>query len=150
MIALLQRVSEASVCIDGTAVAVIEQGLLAFVAFERADGPAEVVRMLERIIGYRLFIDDCGRMNRSLLDLTAGLLLVPQFTLAADTRKGTRPSFTPAASPERAAELFQQLQAQAVALPLPIAFGCFGADMQVALINEGPVTVTLHVSPGQR
>ncbi len=146
MIALLQRVSEASVSVAGTQVAEIGKGLLVFVAFEHGDGPAQVGRMLQRIVGYRVFADEQGRMNHSLGDIAAGLLLVPQFTLAADTRKGMRPSFTPAAMPEVGQRLFARLCEQAAELPLPTAYGVFGADMQVALINDGPVTLTLSVA----
>ncbi len=147
MIALLQRVSEASVTVDGETLARIGAGLLVFLAMERGDGPAQCRRMVERILGYRIFADEAGRMNRSLLDSGGELLLVPQFTLAADTRKGSRPSFTPAAEPQAGARLFECCTSLAEERLGEVQAGCFGADMQVALINDGPVTFTLRVPP---
>ncbi len=147
MIALLQRVSEASVTVSGEVQARIGSGLLVFLAVERGDGPAQCRRMVERILGYRIFADERGRMNRSLLDNGGGLLLVPQFTLAADTRKGSRPSFTPAAEPASGARLFAQCASLAGERLGEVQTGCFGADMQVALINDGPVTFSLRVPP---
>ena len=144
MISLIQRVSEARVVVDGETVGVIGPGLLALVAVERNDGAAQAQRMLERIEGYRIFSDDQGRMNRSLIDVGGELLLVSQFTLAADTQKGMRPSFTPAASPEDGQRWFNYLTEIASARHPRLATGRFGAHMQVHLINDGPVTFWLH------
>jgi len=144
MIALIQRVSEASVRIGGDVAGSIGPGILALVAVEAGDTPVAVDRTLERLLGYRVFPDDQGRMNLSLRDTGGGLLLVPQFTLAADTRKGMRPSFSGAAPPERGAECFDLLVARARAAHPAVAAGRFGADMQVALINDGPVTFWLQ------
>ncbi len=144
MIGLIQRVTEAEVAVAGERIARIGRGLLVLVGVQRDDGPAEAARLAERILGYRVFPDDDGRMNRSLVDIGGGLLLVPQFTLAADTRKGTRASFTRAAPPEHGAEGFDRL-VQACRLRLPDACtGRFGADMQVMLVNDGPVTFWLE------
>lgn len=149
MIALLQRVSHAEVNIGGAAVGTIGRGVLALVAVERGDGEAQADRLLERILGYRLFADAEQRMNLSLRDLDdGGLLLVPQFTLAADTRKGSRASFTPAADPATGARLFQYLVDKAQQAFHTVACGRFGADMQVSLTNDGPVTFWLQVPPG--
>ena len=144
MIALIQRVTEASVRVDRDQVGAIARGLLALVAVEAADTPATADRMLERLLGYRVFPDAEGRMNLSLRDIGGGLLLVPQFTLAADTRKGMRPSFSGAASPEHGRHLFDQLLEKARASHATVASGRFGADMQVALVNDGPVTFWLQ------
>jgi len=146
MIGLLQRVSEASVHVDGRQVGRIAQGLLVFVGVERKDTEAIAARLLARILAYRVFADDGGRMNLSVRDVAGGLLLVPQFTLAADTRKGARPSFSRAASAERGQALFAEILAQAQRCYEPVAAGVFGADMQVSLINDGPVTFWLQVS----
>jgi D-tyrosyl-tRNA(Tyr) deacylase len=148
MISLLQRVSQASVRVDGTVVGQIGQGLLVLLAVEPGDGQAEAERMLERLVGYRVFPDRAGRMNLSLQDTEGELLLVPQFTLAADTRKGMRPSFTTAASPEQGRELFDYaVQAARRLLGERLATGRFGSEMQVDLRNEGPVTFLLRVPP---
>ncbi|QID17882.1 D-tyrosyl-tRNA(Tyr) deacylase [Nitrogeniibacter mangrovi] len=144
MIALIQRVSHASVVVAGETVGRIDAGLLALIGVQPDDDPARCERMLERLLGYRVFADDAGRMNRSLVDTGGGLLLVPQFTLAADTRKGTRPGFSTAAPPERAAELFDDLCARARARHPFVASGRFGADMAVSLTNQGPVTFWLE------
>ncbi len=144
MIALIQRVSEASVRIGGDVAGSIGPGILALVAVEAGDTPVAVDRTLERLLGYRVFPDAQGRMNLSLRDTGGGLLLVPQFTLAADTRKGMRPSFSGAAPPERGAECFDLLVSRARAAHPAVAAGRFGADMQVALINDGPVTFWLQ------
>ena len=146
MIALLQRVSEAAVSVAGEELARIGPGLLVFLAVERGDGPAQCRRMVERLLGYRVFADAAGRMNLSLLDSGGELLLVPQFTLAADTRKGSRPSFTPAAAPAEGARLFRMC-VELAGQRLAVASGRFGADMQVALVNDGPVTFSLRVAP---
>lgn len=147
MIALIQRVREAAVDVAGTRVGDIGRGLLVFVGVVREDGEREADRLLERILGYRVFADDNGRMNLSLTDIDGGLLLVPQFTLAADTRKGTRASFTPAAAPGAGERLFDYLLARARSLHGDVASGRFGADMQVRLTNDGPVTFWLEARP---
>lgn len=147
MIALLQRVCEASVTVDGELVGRIGPGLLALAAVERGDDERRADRLAERLLGYRVFDDETGRMNRSLLDTGGGLLLVSQFTLAADTRKGARPSFTPAADPATGEALFQSLVAAARLRHPDVQTGRFGARMQVALVNDGPVTFWLRVHP---
>lgn len=144
MIALLQRVSEASVSVDGELIGSIGRGLLVLVAVHRDDSEADIVRLAERILGYRVFPDDADRMNRSLLDEGLGLLLVPQFTLAADTEKGMRASFTRAASPDKGAAFFEQLVAICRQRVAELATGRFGANMQVRLTNDGPVTFWLE------
>lgn len=144
MIGLLQRVSEASVSVDGERIAAIDRGLLVLAAVHRDDAPRDVVRLAERIAGYRVFPDDEGRMNRSLADLGLGLLLVPQFTLAADTRKGTRASFTKAAEPEKGADFFERLVVECKERVGHVERGRFGANMQVCLVNDGPVTFWLE------
>lgn len=144
MIGLIQRVTEAEVSVAGERIARIGRGLLVLVGVQRDDGPAEAARLAERILGYRVFPDDDGRMNRSLVDIGGGLLLVPQFTLAADTRKGTRASFTRAAPPDIGAEGFDRL-VEACRAHVPDTWtGRFGADMQVKLVNDGPVTFWLE------
>lgn len=145
MIGLLQRVRRASVTVDDTTVAAIGSGLLVLVGFTRADDEAHLSRFLERILNYRVFADDAGRMNRSLRDCGGGLLLVPQFTLAADTDSGNRPSFTPAAPPDVGARLFEALVGLAGSHWPGTESGVFGAHMQVALVNDGPVTFRLEV-----
>ncbi len=147
MIGLLQRVTRASVSVDGQSVAGIAAGLLVFIGVEAGDEEKHAARLLERLVTYRVFPDEAGRMNRSLMDTGGDLLLVPQFTLAADTQKGTRASFSSAAAPEIGRSLFDYLVGQARALPLTVATGVFGADMQVALVNDGPVTFLLRVAP---
>jgi len=147
VIGLLQRVSEASVSVGGARIAAIGTGLLVLVAVERGDGEAEADRLLERLLGYRVFPDGEARMNLDLRTIRGGLLLVPQFTLAADTRKGMRASFTPAAAPAEGARLFDYLVARARAAHAPVECGRFGADMQVSLTNDGPVTFWLRVDP---
>ncbi len=149
MIGLLQRVTQASVTIDGQCVAAIGPGLCVLVGVERDDDESMAERLLERLLGYRVFADDQGRMNRSLRDIQGALLLVPQFTLAADTRKGTRPSFTPAAAPDIGVRLFTHLCERASACHAQVASGRFGAAMRVALVNDGPVTFSLHARRGQ-
>jgi D-tyrosyl-tRNA(Tyr) deacylase len=143
MIALIQRVTEARVVVGGEVVGAIGRGLLAFVAVEPGDTEARAERLLERVLGYRVFPDTQGRMNLGLSDVGGGLLLVPQFTLAADTRKGMRPSFSSAAAPQDGRPLFDHLVDQARAAHPEVATGRFGADMQVALVNDGPVTFWL-------
>lgn len=146
MIGLLQRVSEARVTVRNEVVGVIGRGLLVFIGIEKHDSEAQASRLLERLLGYRVFADSEGRMNLSLRDIKGGLLLVPQFTLAADTQKGTRPSFTPAADPETGAHLFNYLLQCAWERHEDVQSGRFGADMQVALVNDGPVTFWLEVT----
>ncbi len=147
MIALLQRVSNASVTVAGQTIAQIESGLLAFIGIEHADTQAETDRLLRKILGYRVFEDADGKMNNALTDIKGDLLLVPQFTLVADTQKGMRPSFSSAASPEMASALFETFCQRAVNQYPQVAIGQFGADMQVSLVNDGPVTFWLHVKP---
>jgi D-aminoacyl-tRNA deacylase len=147
MIALIQRVTQASVTVDVETVGRIGPGLLALAAVERGDGVRQAERLAERLLGYRVFEDDSGRMNLSLADTGGGLLLVSQFTLAADTRKGARPSFTPAAEPEQGRVLFEALLAAARRRHGTVETGRFGARMQVALVNDGPVTFWLRVMP---
>ena len=145
MISLIQRVSEASVTVGGERIAEIGMGLLALVAVERGDGAREVERMAERLLRFRVFPDASGRMNLDLPAANGALLLVPQFTLAADTDSGHRPSFSGSAPPDEARSLFEQLVQTIQSLNQPVVTGRFGAEMQVALVNEGPVTFSLHV-----
>ncbi|MGH8177154.1 MAG: D-aminoacyl-tRNA deacylase [Steroidobacter sp.] len=147
MIALLQRVSNAEVRVMDRTVGAIQAGLLVLVGVERGDSEAEAERLLERLLTYRVFPDADGRMNRSLQDVDGGLLLVSQFTLAADTRKGTRPGFSPAASPDEGRRLFDFLVGRAREAHRVVQTGEFGADMQVMLTNDGPVTFWLQVEP---
>ncbi len=147
MIGLLQRVREASVRIAGETVGAIGAGLLVLVGVQRGDSEAQADRLLERLLGYRVFPDRQGRMNLSLADTDGALLLVPQFTLAADTHKGMRPSFTPAASPDQGERLFRYLLDSARQRHPHVSGGRFGADMQVHLVNDGPVTFWLEVEP---
>jgi len=148
VIGLLQRVSSAQVSVAGELIGTIDRGLVVLLGMERADSVRQADRLLERILGYRIFADTDGKMNLSMHDIDGGLLLVPQFTLAADTRKGMRPSFTPAAAPEEGARLFDYFVSQARAAHPRVAAGQFGADMQVSLTNDGPVTFLLRVAPG--
>jgi D-tyrosyl-tRNA(Tyr) deacylase len=143
VIALIQRVAEARVVVAGGVVGAIGRGLLAFVAVEQGDTEARADRLLDRVLGYRVFPDREGRMNLSLSDIGGGLLLVSQFTLAADTRKGMRPSFSSAAPPDEGRRLFDHLVERARSVHAPVATGRFAADMQVALVNDGPVTFWL-------
>jgi D-tyrosyl-tRNA(Tyr) deacylase len=144
LIALIQRVASASVTVAGERIAAIARGLVAYIAIETDDSEREAARLVQRVLGYRVFADADGRMNRSLTDLAGGLLLVPQFTLAADTARGMRPSFTPAAPPALGAALFERVVQLARAAHGDVAVGRFGADMQVALVNDGPVTFWLR------
>lgn len=148
MIALLQRVTQAEVKVAGASVGRIGPGLLVLLAVEPHDTEAQAERLVDRLVRYRVFEDDAGRMNRSLLDTGGGLLLVPQFTLAANTRKGLRPSFTGAADPESGRALFEHAVRRARHLlgAERVASGEFGAHMQVSLTNDGPVTFWLQVS----
>ena len=147
MIVLLQRVTRADVKIDGDIVAEIGLGLLVLVAVQRGDRDAEAARLAERLLSYRVFPDDAGRMNLSVRDAGGSLLLVPQFTLAADTSGGLRPGFSRAAPPETGARLFERFCEHIRASGMPVGCGRFGADMQVTLTNDGPVTFWLEIEP---
>ncbi|MFM7668992.1 MAG: D-aminoacyl-tRNA deacylase [Betaproteobacteria bacterium] len=147
MIGLLQRVSEASVRVDDAIIGRIDQGLLVLLCAERGDTRKEADALLNKLLALRVFSDAEGKMNLNLGQVNGGLLLVPQFTLAADTRSGTRPSFTPAAPPALANELFDYTVQCARQLHPHVETGRFGADMKVALVNDGPVTFWLHVAP---
>lgn len=149
MIGLIQRVTEASVTVEGKIVGQIGPGLLVLVGVQQTDGANEAERLAERLVRYRVFADAAGRMNLSVRDAGGSLLLVPQFTLAADTASGLRPSFTRAAAPETAKALFERLVAAVAAQGVPHACGQFGAHMQVALVNDGPVTFWLEVGGAQ-
>jgi len=144
MIGLIQRVTSAEVRVAGDVVGAIARGLLALIAVRPEDTEASAERLLERLLSYRVFADAAGRMSLSTRDIGGGLLLVPQFTLAADTRKGTRAGFSTAAEPELARRLFGYLLDRARASYAPVSAGVFGADMQVSLINDGPVTFWLE------
>ncbi|HET6654955.1 MAG TPA: D-aminoacyl-tRNA deacylase [Gammaproteobacteria bacterium] len=147
MIGLLQRVSEAAVTVAGEEIAAIGRGILVLVGVERGDTDAAADRLAERLLGYRVFADADGKMNRDVADIDGGVLLVSQFTLAADTAKGRRASFTTAAPPAEAERLFDRLVTQVRRRHRKTATGRFGADMQVRLVNDGPVTFRLRVEP---
>jgi D-tyrosyl-tRNA(Tyr) deacylase len=147
MIGVLQRVSQAQVVIKNRMVGSIGTGLMVLVCAERGDTEAEADRLLERLLNYRVFSDAEGRMNLSLREVRGALLLVPQFTLAADTHKGNRPSFTPAAPQQDGRRLFDHMLARARQIHAPVESGEFGADMKVSLTNDGPVTLWLQVDP---
>jgi D-tyrosyl-tRNA(Tyr) deacylase len=142
--ALIQRVKHASVTVDGSTIGAIDHGLLALVGVEKGDSEAEADKLLHKLLHYRVFSDDAGKMNHNLQQAEGGLLLVSQFTLAADTHKGLRPSFSSAAPPEEGQRLFHYLVDRARAAWPQVATGQFGADMQVALTNDGPVTFLLE------
>lgn len=144
MLALLQRVKEAKVEVAGELVGAIGPGLLVFLGVERDDGEAEAERLLRKVLAYRVFADAEGKMNLSVQEAGGGLLLVSQFTLAADTAKGLRPSFSSAKPPAEAERLYDWFLQQARQLHAPLACGRFGADMQVSLVNDGPVTFLLR------
>lgn len=144
MKALLQRVSSASVSVAGECVGEIGEGLLVLLGLDRGDDRAGAVRMLERILAYRVFADSAGRMNRSVTDINGGVLLVSQFTLSADTGRGLRPGFSGAMAPEEARPLYDFMLAELQRRHTPVAAGLFGADMQVSLTNDGPVTFLLE------
>lgn len=144
MIALIQRVLSASVVVDGETIGAIDSGLLALIGVRPEDGARDVERLTERLLGYRVFADEAGKMNRSLADTGGGLLLVPQFTLAADTRRGTRASFTAAAAPDQARDLFDALVVKARRHHGRVETGRFGAEMNICLTNHGPVTFWLE------
>jgi len=145
MIGLLQRVSHAQVDVSGETIGRTGAGLLVLLGVEPLDDEQKAERLIERLVGYRVFSDEQGRMNLSLLDIAGGLLLVPQFTLAADTQKGRRPSFAHAAPPALAEEMFNRAVSIAQGYEISVETGRFGADMQVSLCNDGPVTFWLQV-----
>lgn len=147
MISVLQRVSEARVVVEGAVIGEIGAGLLVLVCAERGDSEAQADKLLAKILKLRIFSDEAGKMNRSVQDVGGGLLLVSQFTLAADTTGGNRPSFTQAAAPDEGRRLYDYLVAQARAAHPEVATGRFAADMQVHLVNDGPVTIPLRVAP---
>ena len=148
MIGLLQRVREARVEVAGEIVGRIGPGLLALVCAEQGDSEAQADKLLAKMLKLRIFSDEAGKMNRSVQDIGGGLLLVSQFTLAADTRGGNRPSFTQAAPPAQGERLYDYFVAQARAVHPMVATGRFAADMQVHLVNDGPVTIPLRMAPG--
>ena len=145
MIGLIQRVEKAHVEVSGEIIGSIQRGLMALIGVERGDTEAEAARLIERLLYYRVFPDSEGRMNLSVSDIDGGVLLVPQFTLAADTDKGTRPSFTPAAPPEDGRRLFDFVVEESRRVYARIGTGRFGAEMKVTLVNDGPVTFWLQV-----
>ncbi|MDH5434344.1 MAG: D-aminoacyl-tRNA deacylase [Gammaproteobacteria bacterium] len=144
MIALIQRVSEARVVVNSQTIGSIQQGILALIGVEKADQLSNADRLLQRLLGYRIFSDDEDKMNLSVTDINGGLLLVPQFTIAADTKKGMRPSFSSAAPPQTGEEFFNYFVTQARKLHPVVETGEFGADMKVSLCNDGPVTFWLE------
>ena len=145
MIALIQRVTGAKVVVGGEITGEIGEGILALIGVEKGDGESQARRLCERVLGYRIFADTEGKMNRSLAEIAGGLLLVPQFTLAADTHKGARPSFSSAAPPQEGQRLFDFLVGVARASHATVGTGVFGAEMKVHLVNDGPVTFWLKV-----
>ena len=146
MIALLQRVKKASVEVDNQIVGAIDAGLLVFLCAEKGDTPAVGDKLLKKVLAYRMFSDDNGKMNRNVMDVNGGLLVVSQFTLAADTNSGTRASFTPAAAPDLARDLYNDWVGKARVLHQTVQTGIFAADMQVSLVNDGPVTFWLKTT----
>lgn len=147
MITIIQRVTEASVVVNNVTIGEINQGIMALVAVEKEDSEKSAKRLLERILNYRIFADESDKMNLSLRDIQGGLLIIPQFTLAANTQSGNRPSFSTAASPEKGLVLFNYFSKLASQTYPNTQFGEFGADMKVSLTNDGPVTFTLKTSP---
>ncbi len=147
MIALVQRVSGASVSVEGEVIGAIGAGVLALVGVQRGDDGTSAARLAERVLGYRVFADAAGKMNLSVRDVGGGVLAVPQFTLAADTHSGARPSFSSAAAPAEGEMLFLELVKKLKELHARVAVGRFGAHMQVSLVNDGPVTFWLQVAP---
>lgn len=150
MIALIQRVAEARVQVGGETTSRIGRGVLALVGVERGDGEREAERLAERVLGYRVFPDAEGKMNRSVAEIAGGLLLVPQFTLAADTKSGTRAGFSTAAAPEEGRRLYERFVQLCRDKHPTVATGRFGADMQVSLVNDGPVTFWLQAAPAKQ
>jgi D-tyrosyl-tRNA(Tyr) deacylase len=150
LIALIQRVAEARVQVGGESTGSIGRGVLALIGVERGDGEREAGRLAERVLGYRIFPDVEGKMNRSLADIAGGLLLVPQFTLAADTKSGTRAGFSTAAAPEEGRRLYERFVQICRDRHPTVATGRFGADMQVSLVNDGPVTFWLQAAPAKQ
>ena len=150
MIALIQRVTGASVAVGGETVGEIGAGLLVLLGVERGDSDAEAARLAERVLGYRVFADDAGKMNLSVTDVRGGLLVVPQFTLVADTNSGTRPSFSSGASPADGERLFTKFVEETKTRHASVATGRFGAHMHVSLVNDGPVTFRLQIAPKNR
>jgi D-aminoacyl-tRNA deacylase len=148
VIALIQRVREARVQVDGITTGAIHRGIVALIGVERGDAETQAARLAERVIGYRIFADADGKMNRSLAEVRGGLLVVPQFTLAADTRSGARPSFSSAAPPAEGERLYLRFVELARERHAPVETGTFRSDMQVSLVNDGPVTFWLQVKPG--
>lgn len=144
MIGLIQRVTHASVSVDNSICGEINQGIMLLLGIQREDDQSHADRLLEKILNYRIFADSAGKMNLSLRDINGGLLIVSQFTLAADTKKGLRPSFTSAASPQYAKELYNHFTARAKTIHPDTQCGIFAADMQVSLCNDGPVTFSLQ------
>lgn len=147
MISILQRVAEARVEVDGQVIGQIKHGLLALVCAEKGDTEAEADKLLAKMLKLRIFQDDAGKMNKSVVDVAGGLLIVSQFTLAADTSGGNRPSFTNAAPPADGERLYDYVVAQARKQHPEVATGSFGADMKVYLMNDGPVTIPLRMAP---
>ncbi len=147
MISILQRVAEARVEVDGQVIGQINHGLLALVCAEKGDTEAEADKLLAKMLKLRIFQDDAGKMNKSVVDVAGGLLIVSQFTLAADTTGGNRPSFTNAAPPAEGERLYDYVVAQARKLHPVVGTGSFGADMKVYLMNDGPVTIPLRIAP---
>ena len=147
MLGLIQRVSSASVVIDYETVGEIDQGILLLLGVQKHDAMGSADKLLRKVLNYRMFSDPEGKMNLSLIDINGGLLIVSQFTLAADTKKGLRPSFSSAAPPEQAENLYNHFVNQATEQHLKVQNGRFGADMQVSLVNDGPVTFWLEVTP---
>lgn len=147
MIGLLQRVSQAKVLVDNDVVAAIDQGVLVLVGVEKGDGPAQTARLAEKICGYRVFADADGKMNLSVRDHGGSVLLVPQFTLAANTQKGMRASFAAAAEPARGEQLYAELTEKVRTIHGSVQSGVFGAHMAVSLVNDGPVTFWLRAAP---
>ncbi len=145
MIALIQRVTEAKVVVNNENIGEIQKGVLVFIGVEKNDSEAQVTRLLEKVLSYRIFADDDDKMNLSVQDIKGGLLLVPQFTLAADTQKGCRPGFSSAAPPDLGESLFNEFVKQAKNKHQHIETGQFGADMKISLLNDGPVTFWLQV-----
>jgi D-tyrosyl-tRNA(Tyr) deacylase len=146
VIALVQRVSRARVCVQGATVGEIGAGLLVFVCAEPADGPAQAAKLVDKLLKLRVFSDEAGKMNRSVVDVNGGLLIVSQFTLAADTSGGNRPSFSAAAPPQQGEALYEEVLRIAHERHPLVASGVFGAEMAVELVNDGPVTIPLRTS----